>query len=215
MPSQSYPLFGVLKDSSENVVSGATVTCFNVNTGEWLKASAQSTTNSLGEYGIDLYNLDDGYSNNDTIQTVASSGDDRGTITHAVNTVTGFLNQNLYMKFRSSEFFSNVGISRIVDQIGSNFTISEVSSTVNTRGDATETETKYITRGVVDVMDGSEDIVKEGLLEKNDILIIMDYLAPATDKIDTHGYVYYNGIKYIIKDFTDNKGHFELLCKRY
>ncbi len=41
MVTQSYPIGGIVKDSSGNVVSGATVTCFNVNTNEWLKSSAQ------------------------------------------------------------------------------------------------------------------------------------------------------------------------------
>ncbi len=214
MPTQNYPIGGIVKDSSGNVVSGATVTCFNVNTKEWLKSSAQIETNSLGEYTIDLYNLDEGYSNLDTIQILAITDPNKGSITHSVNTVIGFLNKDIYLRERGN-VLGNMDISNMVDQIGSNISISEVSSTLNTRGDATETETKYLSYGVVEVIVGDEEIVSEGLLEKNDIIIYIDYFAPAADKLSEHGYIYYNGIKYIIKSINDNKSHYEILCKAY
>lgn len=215
MPGISFPIGGIVRDSSGTPVSGAVVTCFDVNTREWLKNTAQSTTNSLGEYTIDLYNLDLGYSNLDTLQLMAISGTDRGFITNNLDTVTGFLIQDIILNARADDMYGRMNIGRAVNQIGTNITISDVSSVLNSRGDATETETKYLSYAVVEVFGGDEIVSKEGIINKDDLRVFIDIFAPATEKIKEHSYIYWKGKRYIIKMLDDNKSYLELHCQIY
>ena len=77
MTTTPYPISGIVYDiDGSSVVEGATVTVYNETTGEELSESV--TTNSNGEYTVDLANFPSGYSDGDVIVVKATkSGTDK------------------------------------------------------------------------------------------------------------------------------------------
>jgi hypothetical protein len=75
MPSIPYPIDGIVYDiDGSTVVSGAMVVVLNTTTHE----KTSTTTNSLGQFILDLANLTSGYSNSDKTQITAFYGTDSG-----------------------------------------------------------------------------------------------------------------------------------------
>ena len=108
-------------------------------------------------------------------------------------------------------------ISSVVRQVGEGFTMSGVSRTYNDRGDATESYTGYVVSGVVQVTDGTDDEVKEGLLDKGDIIVFVNETDSSTANIINDNYVTIStsvsGI-YRIVNVIHNPGHYEFYGKR-
>jgi hypothetical protein len=110
------------------------------------------------------------------------------------------------------------GISRLVSDIGESLVISGVAKTFNARGDPTESYTTYAVNGIVQVMDGSEEEVKEGLLNKEDVILFVDETEPnlsialANDNYVTVSSTV-SGI-YQITSVVTNLGHYEVYAKR-
>lgn len=110
-----YPISGIVYDiDGTTALSGVIVKLRNITTGEWLPQSAWSTTNSLGEYSIDIANLTgSGYSNNDKLQVTAYTALKSMNFRHTVDTVTGFLNQNMPLHHGGAIFSTAYLISAI------------------------------------------------------------------------------------------------------
>jgi len=108
-------------------------------------------------------------------------------------------------------------VSPIVEDIGESFTMSGVSKTYNDYGDPTETYTDYILSGVVQVIDGSEDELAEGLLQVGDIIVFVDENEPEAGNIKTDNYLTItetvSGIFRVV-NVVKNEGHIEVHGKR-
>jgi hypothetical protein len=115
----------------------------------------------------------------------------------------------------------NFGITPIVNAVGEMVVISGVTKTYNTYGDATETYTTVSgVTGVVDVMDGSEELVAEGILSKNDIIFFADETVSGAVSLATDNYLIISGATsqvsaiFRITNSLHNKGHYEVWAKR-
>lgn len=101
-------------------------------------------------------------------------------------------------------------ISELVDDLGETITVQDISSTFNEWGDASETPTNYSILGIVQVMDGSEDEVKEGLLQKEDLIIFFDSDATNIAYVKMKNKIIWNSKTYMIKNIIKNSGHYEV-----
>jgi len=108
-------------------------------------------------------------------------------------------------------------IDGIVNDVGEEFTISGVTKTFNDWGDPTETYTGYTISGVVQVMDGSEDEVKDGLLDREDIILFIDADTGNVDQVRKENHVTIttttSGVFRIV-NVIRNAGHIEAYAKR-
>jgi len=105
-------------------------------------------------------------------------------------------------------------ISGIVNQIGVNHYIVEVKKSRNARGDATYIRTNYPIKGIVQIMDGSEDEVKEGLLAVGDIIAFYDEMQTYLSKVKLGNQILYSGKYYAIKNVITNPGHVEVHARK-
>ena len=71
MPKIPYLVYGIVYNSSNSASSGVSVYAKDETTGE---STPSVTTNSSGQYIIDLANLNSGYTTGDFIQIIASGG---------------------------------------------------------------------------------------------------------------------------------------------
>ena len=113
-------------------------------------------------------------------------------------------------------------IRGIVDSVGENFMMSGVSKTFNDWGDPTESYTPYTLRGVVQVMDGSETEVIEGILQREDIIVFVDEEETNAGSIATENYFTMSGAAvglvagvYRVVNVIHNEGHYEVYAKRH
>lgn len=100
MTTTPYPISGKVYDlDGSTALANATVTCYNVTQGKWLPSDKFATTNSSGEYAIDLANIPGGYENSDLIQVVAWNSQRTYSMNHrfTVNTGTGSEEKDLYL----------------------------------------------------------------------------------------------------------------------
>jgi len=109
-------------------------------------------------------------------------------------------------------------ITGIADAVGEVITISGVSKTFNTWGDATESYTSYIiSAAVVQVNAGDEEDVTEGILGREDIIIWADVDETNANKLLLENYVTVSqttsGIFRII-NVINNPGHYEVWAKK-
>jgi len=73
--SPPYPVSGIINDvDGSTVLENVRVTAFNSNTNEWMIGKGAISSNSLGEYTIDLANFSSGYTDNDVIFILAYIG---------------------------------------------------------------------------------------------------------------------------------------------
>ena len=105
-------------------------------------------------------------------------------------------------------------ISGIVNQIGVSHYVVEVRKAKNARGDATYIRTNYPITGIIQIMDGSEDEVKEGLLAVGDIIAFYDETQTYLSKVKLGNQILYNGKYYAIKNVIINPGHVEVHAKK-
>ena len=108
-------------------------------------------------------------------------------------------------------------IGSIVADVGESFAVSGVSKSFNAYGDATESFTNYTLAGVVQVMDGTEDVVEEGILQKEDITVFVDDTATNAVRLVTENYIVtettVSGV-YKIVNSIKNAGHYEVYAKK-
>lgn len=72
MPETPFAVSGIVYDvDGSTALEGVKVGAYNQTNAEWLPSSAQSTTNSNGEYTIDLANFNSGWSSGDIIYVYA------------------------------------------------------------------------------------------------------------------------------------------------
>ncbi|MBW6469624.1 MAG: hypothetical protein K0A90_00200 [Methanosarcinaceae archaeon] len=115
MPASPYPISGVVYEiDTSTVKASATVIAYNQRTTETVTV----TTNSSGEYSLDLANLSSGYNSGDVIFISAYFGNesiDYRTTTSASDTVGGSETKNLYLMFGPSHaYFDTKLLSGIV-----------------------------------------------------------------------------------------------------
>jgi len=91
MSAVPYPISGIIYDSDSEVLNGVTVSVINTDSNEELT----TTTNSSGEYILDLANLTSGYRNGDLISIYSSYGRRYSEQFHTVVTSTGYGTKNL------------------------------------------------------------------------------------------------------------------------
>jgi len=99
MPSQPYAITGKVYDTDgSTVVSGASIQAWNKRTGKPL--SEAETTNSNGDYILDLSNFpDSNFQNGDNITVEATSGNKRVQYRTTVDTSVGFETKNLTLLY--------------------------------------------------------------------------------------------------------------------
>jgi len=107
-------------------------------------------------------------------------------------------------------------ISRLLDELGETITITDTytGATYDDRGDMTEGTTQYTFTAIVQVMDGSEDLVKEGYLEKEDIIIFISSNSDNINVVANGNTVTWNSKNYRIVNVIQNAGHYEVHCKK-
>jgi len=103
MPNTPFAIAGYVYDvDGSTVVEGAIVGAFNFTKGEWLDYSKKCTTNSSGEYTIDLANLTTQVANGDVIYVYVTynnkSANARAILTTA-NITAGSWDLNLYLRW--------------------------------------------------------------------------------------------------------------------
>jgi hypothetical protein len=109
-------------------------------------------------------------------------------------------------------------ISNLVSSEGESFTISGVSLTYNWHDDPVESYTAYSLSGIVQINDGSEEEVKEGLLQKEDIIVWVDKdETNAKQALVNNNYITIStstsGVFQIV-NVIKNSGHYEVQAKR-
>jgi len=104
MPYTSYPISGVVKDSDNStLLEGATVTAYNETNEE--EISITSTTNSVGEYTLDLANLTtSGYADEDYIvlKVTYPDSDKIAQYRFQVDTDVGYEEKNLTVTYHDA-----------------------------------------------------------------------------------------------------------------
>lgn len=105
-------------------------------------------------------------------------------------------------------------ITGITAQLGENHSIVEITKSFNARGDATITKANYSIFGIVQIMDGSEDECKEGLLSIEDLLCFYDDTQANLSKLVNGNQVLYNSKYYAIKNVIVNSGHVEVHARK-
>ena len=108
-------------------------------------------------------------------------------------------------------------ITQIVNQLGESIVLSSVVSTVDIRGDATEVHTEYVVSGVVQMMDGSEEEVTEGILDKEDIIVFFSDTTGNVEQIDTEDLFFISTTtvgKFRVHNVLKHDGHYEVQAKK-
>jgi hypothetical protein len=111
---------------------------------------------------------------------------------------------------------SEFEISSIVDQLGTTVYIVSVSKAYSTDyGDATSTRTEYQSKAVVQVVDGSEEMVNEGLVQIGDIICFFDEAADNIAYLKNENEIKYGSSYYRIYNTITNDGHYEIQARKY
>jgi len=107
-------------------------------------------------------------------------------------------------------------IDRLLDEVGETITVTDTytGATYNDRGDITEGSTQYQITAIVQVLDGSEDMVKEGYLEGGDIVIFISSTDQNISVVERGNRVTWNSENYRIVNVIKNEGHYEVHCKK-
>lgn len=105
-------------------------------------------------------------------------------------------------------------ITGITAQLGETHSIVEITKLFNARGDATITKANYSIFGIIQIMDGSEDECKEGLLSVEDLLCFYDDTQASLSKLVNGNQVLYNSKYYAIKNVIVNSGHVEVHARK-
>lgn len=111
---------------------------------------------------------------------------------------------------------SEFEISEIVDQLGTTVYIVDISRALSTDyGDATDTRTEYLSKAVVQNVDGSEDMVQEGQIQIGDIICFFDEAADSVAYLENENEVKYGSSYYRIYNTIINDGHYEIHARKY
>ena len=113
---------------------------------------------------------------------------------------------------------SRFPIVSIVNEHGETIEISGITSvSYGLYDDPTNTYTKYSVSGVVQVMDGSEEEVTEGILNKEDVVMFIDDSETNSDQLKNDNYILLSGNAvgtYRIVNSIHNPDHYEVHAKR-
>lgn len=88
----------VFEADGSTVIEGAVVGAKNLRTGKYIPAASLDTTNSLGEYTIDLANFTDDYLNGDLVQIIAYKPEKYAQHNTVIRTVDGAETVNLTIR---------------------------------------------------------------------------------------------------------------------
>ena len=111
MPVAPYPISGVVMDTNSTTrVSGATVIAWDVTQ----QTSTQTTTNTNGEFVMDLANMSVDYADDDRVQiiTFTGTGSNHRSLDHRhlVDTAVGTSDQgNMVLKPTEDHYFNSIG----------------------------------------------------------------------------------------------------------
>ena len=105
-------------------------------------------------------------------------------------------------------------IAGMVRELGESITIKDISRSFNDRGDATETPTEHTVNAVVEVMDGSEDDVKEGRLSIQDIIVWVSDTEANSTYLSDGNKIAYNSNTYRIINVLPYSGHYEVHAEK-
>jgi len=95
-PNTPYTISGVVT-SGGSVRANVKVTAYHAGLNEWLKDSATATTNSAGEYSIDLANLSAAVVTDEVVFIFAIGTKESMNYRHVINTSVGSLEQDIIL----------------------------------------------------------------------------------------------------------------------
>jgi CTP synthase (UTP-ammonia lyase) len=104
-------------------------------------------------------------------------------------------------------------IANILSEIGVSVTVIEITNSLNDWGDATETETEHTgSTASLQFMDGSDDEVKEGIMDFGDIQAFFDEEDTNAAYLSNGNKLKYNNNKYKIYNVIQplGYGHYEV-----
>jgi len=111
---------------------------------------------------------------------------------------------------------SDFDISCIVNQLGTSVSIVSIARAYSDYySDATDTRTEYTSTAVVQVVDGSEDMVSEGLIQIGDIICFFDENADNVEYLMNENEIKYGSSYYKIYNFITNDGHYEVHARKH
>lgn len=210
--SSPYPISGTIIKSDGTAYEGVYISLKNMTADEWIKGEGIVTSSSNGQYIIDAGNLPSGYSNGDKLLIVYYIGDYREETFHTIDTNIGSWENDITIY--EIEDLQRVGIVQMINQFGNWLNVIEVVRNLNDRGDSTDIETKHSIKGAVTIMDGSEELVREGILEKEDIIVFFDLNEDNIIYLETGNRIEYDGKMYNITNVIKNAGHWEVQAKK-
>jgi len=109
---------------------------------------------------------------------------------------------------------SRFSILPIVNQLGESVVVSGVTRTYNTRGDVVESYTAYSFSGaIVQVLTAEDELVKEGILRPEDIVLYFDESESNVANVKPEDYVHWGGRIYSVNSVVKNLGHYEVQAK--
>ena len=107
-------------------------------------------------------------------------------------------------------------ISCIVDQLGTSVSIVDISKAYSAYySDSTDTRTEYASTAVVQVVDGSEDMVTEGLVQIGDIICFFDTDGDNVSYLENENEIKYGSSYYQIYNTIPNNGHYEVHARKH
>ena len=107
-------------------------------------------------------------------------------------------------------------ISCIVNQLGTTVYIVSISKAYSEYySDATDTRTERASTAIVQVVDGSEDMVTEGLVQVGDIICFFDENADNVEYLDNENEIKYGSSYYQIYNLIPNNGHYEVHARKH
>jgi len=110
---------------------------------------------------------------------------------------------------------TSFSITNIVNQIGESITVTHITArTLDDRGHSTDTTASLTVQAIVEIMDGSEDLVKEGHLRGGDLIMWADENATNASTVVTGDTISYKSKNYNVKNVIVNKGHYEFWAER-
>jgi len=113
-------------------------------------------------------------------------------------------------------------IQKILKEHGETVTVKEISITVDSYGQQTETETNYTITALPQIMNAESLEVQEGVLEVGDLVLFIDPEDSNISHVKLNNIVTYDGSDYkivnVIKEKAVERGktwsHYEVHAKR-
>lgn len=111
---------------------------------------------------------------------------------------------------------SKFSINSIVNQLGTVVYVVVTGKAYSTDyGDRADTRTEYASRAVVQVVDGSENMLVEGFVQIGDIVCYFDEAADNVAYLKNENEIKYGTSYYRIYNMIANNGHYEVYARKY